>query len=260
MKRRWITLTTDFGLEDWFVGTMKGVIGAIAPHAPIVDLTHGIPPGDIQAGAFALASGFRFFPRGTVHLAIVDPGVGTDRPALAVRTRDYFFVGPDNGLLSVALAQQEVQEIRQITNRRWMLNDVSQTFHGRDVFAPAAANLALGRAFSGVGRAARSMVRLDLPEPQAGQEQVLGAVVYLDRYGNAITNIRNEGFLRSDRAADVFVRQRRISRIHDCYQAVPPGKPVCVPGSSGYLEIAVNQGDASRQLRLKVGSTVTVRW
>ncbi len=260
MKPRWITLTTDFGLDDWFVGTMKGVIGAICPGAHIVDLTHGVPPGDVQAGAFALASAYRYFPRGTVHLAVVDPGVGSDRPALAVKAREHLFVGPDNGLLSIAIEQLGKAEIRQITNRRWMLEKVSQTFHGRDIFAPVAAHLSAGKRFASVGPVARAQVALNLPRPREGAEEISGAVVYVDRYGNAITNIRNEGFQGPGRAADVFLRSRRISRVHDCYQSVPVGKPVCVPGSAGFLEIAVNQGNAARQLRLKVGSAVAVRW
>lgn len=260
MKPRWITLTTDFGLEDWFVGTLKGVIAAICPEAHIVDITHGIPSGDIQAGAFALASAYRFFPSGTLHVAVVDPGVGSDRPALAVETADFIFIGPDNGLLSIAVDQQKILQIRRLGNRDWMLPKVSQTFHGRDVFAPMAAHLAAGGRFSSVGRRVKSLHHLSLPKPFRGEQEVDGTVIYVDRYGNAITNISNDGFLNQEKAADVFVRKKRITRVHDCYQAVAPGKPVCVPGSSGFLEIAVNQGDAASQLKLRVGSGVAVRW
>jgi len=225
-----------------------------------VDLTHGVPAGDIQAGAFALASAYRYFPKNTIHVAVVDPGVGSDRAALAVKTNDFIFIGPDNGLLSIALDQQNVVEIRSLGNRDWMLPKVSQTFHGRDVFAPIAAHLAAGGRFSSVGTRVESIQQLRIPKPSRGEQRVDGAVVYVDRYGNAITNISNDGFLNASVPADVFVKKKRITRIHDCYQAVAPGKPVCVPGSSGFLEIAVNQGNAASQLRLRVGSSVAVRW
>lgn len=134
-----ITLTTDFGLADWFVGSMKGVILGINPQARIVDITHDVPAGDIRAGAFALLASYRCFPRNTVHVAVVDPGVGSERAAIAVRTEEYFFVGPDNGVLSFALAHENVQEVRHLQNEMLFRTPVSNTFHGRDIFAPVAA-------------------------------------------------------------------------------------------------------------------------
>src|SRR5262245_4734331 len=139
-----ITLTTDFGTRDWFAGTMKGVILGINPRATIVDLTHGIPAGDVRTGAFALAAGYRFFPKGTVHVAVVDPGVGGKRGALAVQTANYFFVGPDNGVLSFALRDEKIKAIYRLENRELFMKAVSHTFHGRDVFAPVAAYLSRG--------------------------------------------------------------------------------------------------------------------
>ena len=259
-KAGWITLTTDFGLEDWFVGTMKGVIARITPKARVVDLNHGLTPGDIRAGAFSLAAGFRFFPKGTIHIAIVDPGVGSSRGAIVARTSNYIFIGPDNGVLTRAIAQEPSAEVRRLENPKWFLKPVSKTFHGRDVFAPAAAFLAAGADFSDVGPKLDAWVQLAFPTPQSQKDQVQGSVVYVDRYGNAITNIPNREFLDPERLADVWVGQKRVTRVHEFYQSVGPGKAVCVPGSSGFLEIAVNQGDAAKRLRLKVGSPISVRW
>lgn len=256
----WITLTTDFGSEDWFVGTMKGVIAGIAPKVRVVDLNHGVPPGDIAAGAFSLAAGFRFFPKGTLHIAIVDPGVGSDRHPMVVRTEEFVFLAPDNGILSRALMHSPPLEVRRIENSAWRLPEISKTFHGRDIFAPAAAHIAAGASLSDAGPELKSWVKLPMPQAQARAHSVKGAVVYVDRYGNAITNIPNKGFLSTERAADVFVGEKRVTRVHEFYQSVAPGKAVCVPGSSGFLEIAVHQGDAARQLRLKVGTEVSIKW
>ena len=257
---RWITLTSDFGAQDWFLGTVKAVLATLAPHVRVIDLNPGLPAGDIQAGAFSLASSYRFFPNGTLHLAIVDPGVGSDRAPIAIRTPDHWFLGPDNGILSLAAAQEVVLEVRRLENPKWALNEVSKTFHGRDIFAPAAAHLLNGLPFSKAGPRVADFQKLSLPQITENSQSVLGAVIYVDRYGNAITNIPNQLFIQDALAADVFVRSRRITRVHTCYQAVAPGKPVCVPGSGGYLEIAVNQGNASEKLKLSVGSPITVKW
>src|SRR5437867_549095 len=184
-----ITLTTDFGVADWFVGTMKGVILGIQPRAVLVDITHEIPPGDIRAGAFALAASQRYFPRGTVHLAVVDPGVGSRRRILAVQTQDFVFVGPDNGVLSCALVSEKVKAVHHITNSRFFLNPVSRTFHGRDVFAPVAAYLSAGVAIQKLGPPVRDFLRLDWPGPRIGQDKADGEVIYIDRFGNAMKNI-----------------------------------------------------------------------
>jgi len=161
-----VTLTTDFGTRDWFVGTMKGVMLGINPRADIVDLTHEIPAGDIRAGAFALMAGCHYFPKGTVHVAVVDPGVGGPRRAIAVQTNDYFFVGPDNGVLSWALAREQIKTVRQLEQRKYLLDSVSRTFHGRDIFAPVAAHLSRGPAIQRLGREVKDWVRLPWPQPK----------------------------------------------------------------------------------------------
>jgi S-adenosyl-L-methionine hydrolase (adenosine-forming) len=252
-----ITLTTDFGTRDWFVGTMKGVILSIQPGAKVVDLTHAVRAGDIRGGAFSLAAAWRFFPKGTVHVAVVDPGVGSARRAIAVQTAEHWFVGPDNGVLSWALAKQNVRAIHALENKAYFLRPVSQTFHGRDIFAPAAAHLSRGVPIRKLGPALKDFVRLDWPEPRKLRSGFEGEVVYIDRFGNAITNLQ-AGMLRGAKWVICEVRGKRQRRcpLGAFYEAVPPGSAVAVAGSSGFLEIAVNGGSAEKALGLKVGTRV----
>ena len=255
-----ITLTTDFGTRDWFVGTMKGVILGLQPRATVVDITHEIPAGDIRGGAFALAAACRFFPRGTVHVAVVDPGVGSARKAIAVQTADHCFVGPDNGVLSWALAKQRVRAIHALENEAYFLQPVSRTFHGRDIFAPVAAHLSRGVPIRKFGPALKDFVHLDWPEPRKLRGGIEGEVVYTDRFGNAITNLEGRLLRGLDRAAcEIHARRRRVCPLKPFYQAVAPGSPVALVGSSGFLEVAVNAGSASRALGLKIGARVVLR-
>ena len=255
-----ITLTTDFGLADWFVGTMKGVMLAINPRVSLVDVTHGIPAGNIRAGAFVLAAGFQFFPQRTIHVAVVDPGVGTQRRILAVQTDRFVFLGPDNGVLSLALARQKPVAIHLVTNTRFFLKPVSQTFHGRDVYAPAAAHLSTGIPLRKLGPPIEDFVRLEWPQPLIDQGEITGEVLYIDGFGNGITNITNSALSTFDPAnCEVFLRRKRLCRVRASYQSVPLGKPVAVVGSAGLLEIAVNCGSAGKSFRLKIGDLATVR-
>ena len=272
-----ITLTTDFGTQDWFVGTMKGVVLGIAPRAAIVDITHEIPAGDIRAGAFALAAGYRFFPKGTVHVAVVDPGVGGARKAIAVQTADYLFVGPDNGVLSCALAKEKIKSVHRLENTKYFLQPVSHTFHGRDIFAPVAAHLSWGAPIHKLGPAQKDFIRLSRPQPRVRQNRIEGEVVFIDRFGNAITNIENTCLnpktevvpgrrpaLRSNSVSglnasgEVFAGRRRLCRVKAFYQSVPTGQAVAVPGSSGFLEIAVNGGSAAKRFGLKIGDRISI--
>jgi S-adenosylmethionine hydrolase len=254
-----ITLTTDFGLTDWFVAAMKGVIARLAPRIQVVDITHGIPPGDIRAGAFALAASCPFFPRGTIHVAVVDPGVGSARKAIAVQTTRYFFVAPDNGVLSFALRKERIKSIHALEKAAFFLQPVSQTFHGRDIFSPVAAHLAGGLPIQKLGPRLNDFLRLPWPEPRRHRKQIEGEVVYIDRYGNATTNLDSET-LRSfpPASCEIHATRRRICPFADHYQAVPRGKPVAVVGSSGLLEIAINGGSAQKRLGLVIGTRVKV--
>ena len=255
-----MTLTTDFGLADWFVAAMKGVILGLQPRAVLVDIAHQIPPGDIRAGAFALAASHRFFPRGTIHVAVVDPGVGGGRRAIAARTGNYFFVGPDNGVLSLALARERVEAVHCITNARFFLHPVSTTFHGRDVFAPVAAHLSKGVPVRQLGPPVKDWIRLDWPAPRVMKNSVRGEVLYIDRFGNAITNLDGQSLgTRDKRDWHVWAGRKRLCRLGSCYQDARVGSPIAVPGSSGFLEIAINGGSAARAFRLKIGDPVTAR-
>ena len=257
-KPRFITLTTDFGTRDWFVGTMKGVIHGIAPNATIIDLTHEILPGDIPAAAFALAVSCHFFPKHAVHVAVVDPGVGTARRALAVKTDAHFFVGPDNGVLSWALRREKIRAAHLLENPDYFLTPISSTFHGRDVFAPVAAHLSRGVPLRRLGPPVKGFVRLDWPEPKQTTRGLRGEVIYIDRFGNAITNLE-AGTLPKRGPLDVLLNGKSLCRVADFYQAVPPGCPVAVAGSSGFLELAINGGNAAKQLRIHTGAAVLVR-
>jgi S-adenosylmethionine hydrolase len=256
---RIITLTTDFGARDWFVGTMKGVIAGLNPEATIIDLTHEIPPGDIRTGAFALRASCRFFPKGTVHVVVIDPGVGSARKGIAVKTSRYAFVAPDNGVLSWALGRERIEAAHALENQAYFLHPVSQTFHGRDIFAPVAAHLSLGVSIQKLGPA-QEVQRLAWPEPQQTQTGLHGEILYFDHFGNAITNIESATLKRlGSETLEVHRGVKRLCPVAAFYQAVPPGRPVAVPGSTGFLEIAVNGGSAAEALKLKVGTLVSVR-
>src|SRR5436309_11712909 len=170
---------------------MKGVILGLQPRAQIVDITHEIPAGDIRAGAFALAASYKFFPKQTLHVAVIDPGVGSRRRAIAVQTVNYFFVGLDSGVLSLALAREKIKAVHQITNEQLFFRPVSNTFHGRDVFAPVAANLSKGLPLEKVGAPLKEFVKLSWPETHRTANSIKGEIAYIDRFGNAITNIAN---------------------------------------------------------------------
>jgi len=252
-----ITLTTDFGLKDWFVGTMKGVILGIHSHAGLVDITHEIAPGDIRAGAFALAASCGFFPKGTVHLAVIDPGVGSQRRAIAVQTGDYLFVGPDNGVLSWAIGERKIKAVHLLQNQEYFLQNVSKTFHGRDVFAPVAAHLSCGIPIGKLGPRVKDMMRIPRPRAHRFRNGVEGEVVYLDQFGNAITNI-DEGGIADLAKRHLWVRfgGKRICSFGLYYQSVARGTPVAVVGSTGFLEIAVNGGSAAGETGIRPGDVV----
>lgn len=255
-----ITLTTDFGTQDWFVGVMKGVIAGIAPEAKVIDITHEIPPGNIRAGAFALATSFSFFPKGTIHVAVVDPGVGGSRAPIAVQTEDYIFVGPDNGVLSWAWERQKAHSIWLLDQRKFFRKPVSRTFHGRDIFAPVAAHLSTGKPLEQFGHEACFYLTLPWPKPRLSKDRVTGQVLYIDRFGNALTNISEASLGEfSKKKPQVILNEQPLCTVQQFYQAVPEGKAVAVFGSNGFLEIAVNGGNAAQQLKLRLDQAVTVK-
>lgn len=251
-----ITLTTDFGLTDWFVGAMKGVILRFAPNAQVIDITHGIPAGDIRSGAFALAASYRAFPSGTIHVGVVDPGVGSDRAGVVIETEKGFFIGPDNGLFSFVLRGERLKSIHRLDNPQYRLSEISRTFHGRDVFAPAAAHVSRGVPVQQFGERLHELVKIDWPELKSTGTGLRGEVVYVDQFGNAITNLPGSGVLASG-ATKLKIGAVTVP-VKQCYADVPRNKPVAVIGSTGLLEIGVNGGSAAKKFKLKTGSRITL--
>jgi S-adenosyl-L-methionine hydrolase (adenosine-forming) len=263
MPRPIVTFTSDFGTQDWFVGVVHGVIATLAPGSTVVDLNHAIPPGDVARGAFILEAASGDFPPGTVHLAVVDPGVGTERRALAVKSRGDFFVGPDNGLLEWALCDPSA-EAHALTEERWFRRPVSRTFHGRDVFAPVAAHLSLGVPIAEFGPRVADPVRLATAHPRHEGGTLHGHVVFIDRFGNALTNL-TEGALRAafgavpDHGLVLSVPGRAVTGLARSYGDAPVGAIVAILGSSGRLEVAQVGGHAAERLGLGLGDPVSVR-
>lgn len=252
-------MTTDFGTEDWFVGTMKGVILGIAPKARLVDITHVTAQGDIRGGAFALMAAASYFPKGTIHVAVIDPGVGSARRALAVKTDRAIFIGPDNGVLCWALRDQKIRSVREIANEAFFHHPVSRTFHGRDIFAPTAAHLVAGRKFSQVGPEVKDWVPLPWPVIRKTKNRLTGEILYIDHFGNAITNLSADLLPESRwQAASVSIKRCKLGVPQSNYASVKTGTPLAIISSSGFLEIAERNGSAASLLKLKVGDTVTV--
>jgi S-adenosyl-L-methionine hydrolase (adenosine-forming) len=256
-----ITLLTDFGRRDAYVGIMKGVILGLNPQARLVDLSHEVPPQDIWAGALVLQSAWRYFPPRTIHLAVVDPGVGSGRRALAAAVAGQFLVGPDNGLTSLVFRNQTALRAVKLENPDYFLPEVSATFHGRDIFAPVAAHLSLGVPLTALGPGLSDPVRLAFPEPVFGAGEVAGEIIARDHFGNLISNISFE-LLQSrlqGRSASLRVKGRVIEQVASTYSAVPPGALLALGGSHGYLEIACRQGSAAQVLGAGPGDRILVR-
>ncbi|ABK17096.1 protein of unknown function DUF62 [Syntrophobacter fumaroxidans MPOB] len=253
-----ITLLSDFGLSDGYVAGMKGAILKICRNAVLVDITHLVPPGDIRAGAFLLAAAYPDFPRGTVHLAVVDPGVGTGRMPLVIMTPRGFLIGPDNGLFSLVLEKETPTEARAIENPAFRHSRVSMTFHGRDIFAPAAAHLASGAAFAEFGPVCTPHVARWSRATRIGDE-LRGEVIHIDRFGNAISNI-DEGMLREFAAkgrARAQIRGQSLPLV-STYGDLEPGAAMALIGGGGHLEIAVNRGSAADRFRIAPGEPLRV--
>jgi len=259
-----IALLSDFGLKDPYVAEMKAVVLGICPEARLVDISHEVEKFNIRMGAFVLASAAPCFPRGTVHVAVVDLGVGTKRRALLVEAKDAFFVGPDNGLLILAAKKIGIRRVYEITNRRFMLPSVSHTFHGRDVFAPAAAHLANGAKPSDFGSEIKDYMVPQFAKPRLTKKALLGEVLHIDDFGNIVTNISRAEFektgVREGAMVRFRLRDKEVIKLKFCstYGEVPAGKSLALIGSHDFFEIAINQGNASKKLGVKVGNTVAV--
>lgn len=257
-----VTFTSDFGLHDWFVGVVHGVVYELCPDARLVDITHTIAPGDVSAAAFVLEASAHDFPAGTVHLAVVDPGVGTERLALAIAARGQFFVGPDNGILDWALADSGARAYL-LQNDRFFRKPVSRTFHGRDVFAPVAAHLACGTAIGEFGPRVERPMRLAAQRPRSVDDRVEGRVAYIDRFGNALTNVGADTIAEafpgvSGTTLSVEIVGRHIRGITQSYGDAKIGTLVALIGSSGRLEVAEVGGHGASRFGFGRGDPVIV--
>ena len=256
-----ITLTTDFGIKDGFTGVLKGVIWGICPEAQIADITHSISPQNVFEGAMALYRAAPFFPAGSIHVAVVDPGVGTNRRPMAARLGDHYFVGPDNGLFTPMIeeAEQNKQAVEMVhlDNPAYWLPDVSHTFHGRDIFAPAAAHLARGVELSALGSRFFDAVRMHLPKPEPTETGWEAHVTVIDTYGNITTDLRAVQ-LEGRRDVNFELRGEEVKGLVDSYGWRAQGELVALVDSEGYIEIALVNGSAARRLGAQVGDLVKV--
>jgi len=256
-----ITLTTDYGTSDHLVGVLKGVILRILPGATLVDINHQVVPFDVLDGALSIGSAYRYFPPRTVHLVVVDPGVGTQRrPILAIGDQ-HFFVAPDNGVLSVVYEREPAVKVRHVTSDHYFLNPLSDTFHGRDIFAPVAAWLAKTYQTEVFGEEISDYVRFALPRVKAAGAALKGVVLRVDVFGNLMTNLTAEDVPTAMVAAGKIKLQignTRVERLVHTFGQGAAGEPIAVMGSSGFLEVALNKGHAARMLGAQRGTEVTL--
>jgi S-adenosylmethionine hydrolase len=258
-----VTLTTDFGINDHFVGTMKGVILNIAPQAQIVDICHAVQAFDVLDGALAIAQSYSYFPLGTIHVVVVDPGVGTARRPILVSNEKHFFVAPDNGVLSLVYAREERIRVRHITGEHYFMQPVSNTFHARDVFAPVAGWLAKGVDSGKFGDEITDYARFNAPKPKAADGRTLrGVVLKVDRFGNLVTNFTPQDvpmlFQATPPAFKIVIGKTEITEIRSNYAEGMPNEVFGILGSMGYLEIAANRAAAAQLTGSGKGSEVSV--
>lgn len=260
MARPIIALLTDFGTRDHYAGTMKGVALGICPEAACVDITHEIPPHDILAGALELAASYKYFPSGTVFLAVVDPGVGSARRPLAAEAGAFRFVAPDNGVLTLVFREAPPRRVVELTERRYARPTVSRTFEGRDRFAPAAAWLARGIELSALGRPLTSWQQLAVPEPVVGDTGIVAEVLRVDRFGNLVTNVDRRTFERvaEGGAIEIVAGTQAVHKVVATYADAPAGSVCALFGSSEHLEVAINGDSAADRLALARGARVTI--
>lgn len=265
-KRKIITLLTDFGCRDYFTGILKGVILSINPDVEIVDISHETSSFDILEGSLKLAWSWKYFPAGTIHVAVIDPGVGGKRNALIVNYKDHFFVTPDNGILSYILKDDTNFKAVKIEEKKYMLKDLSCSFHARDIFCPAAAYLAKGIKLKNFGPLIKGINKLILPSVKKYKEKIQGQIIYIDKFGNCISNIENKF---ADKIKRIKIKKYLINKISNCYKDKPDKGssaqivksrkylPVAIKGSGGYLEVSLPEKNASDCLKIKKGDKIT---
>lgn len=254
-----IALLTDFGDKDGFVGTVKGVITSIAPETSIIDITHHVNPQDINSASWILACSYKYFPVGTIFVCVVDPGVGSSRKPLLVKISDYYFVGPDNGFLTRIIDKVNPQIVISLDNPDYWLDTVKQTFHGRDIFGPVAAHLAKSNCDIkkfGTQIPSEDPIKLELHKPYKEGNTIYGSVVYIDHFGNLITNI-SESWITNTNVL-VSAGNIKLNGLQKAYSSVKEGKLLAIIGSDGYLELSVNCGNAAQSFNMSVNEAVIV--
>ena len=263
MPQRFVTFTTDFGSSDHFVGTMKGVVYNINPAARIVDISHEVQSFDVLDGALTLAQAYSYFPGDTIHVVVVDPGVGSERRPILARSENYFFIAPDNGVLSLALEREKRVSVRHISSEHYFLRPVSQTFHGRDIFAAVAGWLSKDVEFSKFGDEISDYVRFRIPAPKTlepGRTQ--GMILKIDKFGNLVTNITPQDipalFDAQPPELKILVGKHEITSMRRFYAEGTPGEVFGILGSMGFLEISTNRGSAASTLQASKGAELIV--
>ena len=261
VARSVIALLTDFGTSDHYAGAMRGVVLTIAPDSTLVDITHDIPPHDVLAGALELAASYKYFPRGTIFLVVVDPGVGSVRHGIAAEAGGYRFVAPDNGVLSLVFRDAAPKRVVEVTERKYARPTVSRTFEGRDRFAPAAAWLAKGIDLPALGRPLSSWQMLEIAEPTVSEGEIIGEVLHVDRFGSLVTNIGQGAFehFAESGGLEITIEGHPVDKVVATYADADPASLCALFGSTEHLEIALNGGSAAAKLAVGRGARVAIR-
>lgn len=259
-----IALVTDFSLNDPYIGIMKGVILEINPNVIIVDLAHDLPNFNINFATFVLLTSYKYFPKGTIFVCVIDPGVGTKREAIIVKTKNYIFVGPNNGVMSLAALEDGIIEIRKIENKEYMLRRVSYTFHGRDIFSPAAAWISRGVPLETFGQILdrKDFISIKISKPVMEDGVFTAEVLAIDGFGNIITNIKGEDFLKTEkfgyRYCIIINEKAFLARFVRTYGDAQKNETILLIGSHEYIEIAVNMGSAAKRLKINIGDKIKI--
>lgn len=253
-----VTLTTDFGLKDPYVAELKAVILSICSNVTMVDITHNVEKFNIRMGAYVIAFASSYFTKDTIHIVVVDPGVGTQRLPLLIQTKQFFYIGPDNGILALVAKRQGMDHIYEITNRKFMLSKISRTFHGRDIFAPAAAHLANGVPPREFGPEIHEIKTLEIAKVVKKEDLLIGEVLYIDNFGNIITNLTEKELeLIKKNVVNIEVNNVRLKlKLRKAYEEVKPHEPLAIIGSHNFLEISINQSNAANKFKAKIGDKV----
>ncbi|MCD6232212.1 SAM-dependent chlorinase/fluorinase [Candidatus Aerophobetes bacterium] len=248
-----IVLLTDFGLENNFTGVVKGVIYSVNPEAKIIDLTHNISPQDIKEGAFYLLTSYKYFPQNTIFVVVIDPGVGSKRKIVLVKTAKYYFLAPDNGVLSWVLKKEKIERIIEVSEEKYFINPVSSTFHARDIFAPVAGYLSKGSPVENFGKEVKRIAFFPFPQPKIEKNFIKGKILLIDRFGNAITNLslKEFDFLREGNFV-LKIKSAKVTRVHKFYSEVEKKdkEPFIIAGSSGFWEISLNQKNFAKEFNI----------